>query len=238
MWKSIIESACLLKKFMRELVISMKIRPTITLVASAIMIMSCSEPSASQQQKNVATLPLLTPPEHVEAIDWSVFAPIGNPKAIYLGEVTPMLAEVGADLCRVYTNGAEKIIGNAPPNAGPALGGRKLTVKVQGRECFNFFFAHAPSRIVYRVPEGVRRFTAIGTKLEAIHESEGTWSYIVKINDQKAFESPWLVHSKQGFWLIDVPIPAGAKTIQLIIHEGNNNFCDNAIWAWPYFHKE
>ncbi len=215
----------------------MKIRPMIILGLLATVIISCGEPSASQQ-KNAAPVVVQRPPETVEVIDWSRFSPIENPNAIYLGDLTPMLAEVGADLCRVFTNGSEKIIGNAPPNVGPALGGRKLTVKVQGRDCLNFFFAHAPSRIVYKIPEGVKRFTAIGTKLEAIHESEGTWAYIVKINDQKVFESPWLVHSKQGFWLIDVPIPAGSKTIQLIIHEGNNNFCDNAIWAWPYFHKE
>ncbi|MCS7063025.1 MAG: NPCBM/NEW2 domain-containing protein [Methylacidiphilales bacterium] len=223
---------------MRKCVKFISARPVLIAALIGLGLISCGEPSSSQQKKQ-ATTPIVVagPPPEGTPIDWSVFAPIGNPDAIYAGDVTPMLAEVGADFCRVFTNGAERIIGNAPPNPPPALGGRRIIIKVQGRECQSFFFTHAPSRIVYKVPEGVKRFTAIGTMPEEIHESEGTWSYIVKINDQKVFETPWLVHAKQKYWLIDVPIPSHAKTIQLIVHEGNNKFCDNAVWAWPYFHK-
>jgi hypothetical protein len=224
---------------MRKIVIFMKVRPVIILVLLATVIMSCSEPSSSQQ-KGATPVVVQGPPPDGTQIDWSVFAPLENPNAIFIGDVTPMLAEVGADLCRVYNNGNEKIIGNAPPNPGPAFGGRKPSVNVQGRQCHKFIFAHAPSRIVYKVPDGVKRFTAVGTRMDKNidWEAEGTWAYIVKINDQKVYETPWLVKAKEDFWLIDVPIPPNSKTIQLIVDQGNNRYCDSAVWAWPYFHKE
>ena len=102
----------------------------------------------------------------------------------------------------------------------------------------DYFFAHASSRIVFDIPEGVKSFNAWGVRP---HGDEavvvGSWCYIIKIDGKEAFHSRALSEYKNSEVPINVQIPTGAKVIELIVDNMHNGFCDHSIWAVPVFRK-
>jgi serine/threonine protein kinase len=75
------------------------------------------------------------------------------------------------------------------------------------RPCDEFLFAHAPSSIVYDVPDGFGRFTAIGYNVRSRHVS-----FEVLAEGKQVYKSP-----QTGVVAIDVKLPAGTSAIQLKI---------------------
>ena len=86
--------------------------------------------------------------------------------------------------------------------------------------------------------EETRKITAVGTKLvKNVGFVLATWKYVVIVDGKIIFESKPLNEVK-GFDLdISVPLPAGAKEIELKVDELENNTCDWAVWAYPKFLK-
>ena len=117
---------------------------------------------------------------------------------------------------------------------GKNVNDRKVVLK--GKEIEDYLFAHAPSRIVYDIPQGVTSFSAWGVKTQGDDKVvAGTWLYIVKIDGKEVFRSKSILSYDFFEVPVNVSIPAGSKTIELIIDDLRNNFCDHSIWAKPVF---
>ena len=111
-------------------------------------------------------------------------------------------------------------------------------VFVNGKVCKQYLFAHAPSSLVYEIPARSKTFLATGVKLDknAAHVA-GTWKYLVVIDGKTVYDSKPLNEVK-GFELeMSVPIPAGAKEIELKVDPLGDYTSDWATWAYPRFQK-
>ncbi|NLS94996.1 MAG: hypothetical protein GXX96_22800 [Planctomycetaceae bacterium] len=115
----------------------------------------------------------------------------------------------------------------APRNAGHTV--LKPLYPVGGR-CREFLYAHPPSRVVYRVPAGAKRFSAIGYCVDS-----KTVRFRVAVNGKEVFRS-----GLAGIELVQVPLPRQAETIELWIDPTNNmgiSFNDQAFWCFPRFYR-
>jgi hypothetical protein len=95
------------------------------------------------------------------------------------------------------------------------------------RPCDEFLFAHAPSSIVYDVPDGFGRFTAIGYNVRSRHVS-----FEVLAEGKQVYKSP-----QTGVVAIDVKLPAGTSAIQLKIHDLGDYRDDQSMWCYPRLHR-
>lgn len=111
-----------------------------------------------------------------------------------------------------------------------------VQVNVKGKDCKQYLYAHAPSTVVYEVPPGSRFFSAVGAKLDRNAANvTGTWKYIVMVDGKNVYESKSLSDYK-GFEVdISVPLPPGAREIQLKVDPLSDYISDWAIWAYPKF---
>lgn len=155
---------------------------------------------------------------------------------VFLGDLKPLKATVGW--------GAFKAIkdGDCGLRDGDATG-RFL---VDGKPAQKGIFTHADSEIVFAVPRGVTKFTAIGTmpnyqrnsrNVNGFEVLDGSWNYIVIIDGIQVFESEPLCAYLKKQIPIEVEIPENAKYLTLktlMLGDGN---CDHSIWAEPYFIK-
>jgi len=110
-------------------------------------------------------------------------------------------------------------------------------VLLEGEEIQHYLFAHAPSSIMYKIPEGVTSFNAWGIKTEGDGNVVGSWIYSVVIDGNEVFRSKPLVTYENCVVPINVEIPFGAKIIQLKIDDMSNAFADHSIWAFPTFNR-
>ncbi|HLY10541.1 MAG TPA: NPCBM/NEW2 domain-containing protein [Planctomycetota bacterium] len=135
---------------------------------------------------------------------------------IDLTTLTPKKATVGYFVLGVNTN-----VKNIP-------------FLVQGKECRQYLFAHAPSSLVYDLPPRCKTFTATGTKLDKSEPSvAGTWKYLVIVDGKTLFESKPLIEVKGVELEISVTLPAGARELELKIDEMGENASDWSVWAYP-----
>jgi hypothetical protein len=113
----------------------------------------------------------------------------------------------------------------------------KNKVYLHEKQISDYLFAHASSRVVYDIPEGFRSFNAWGVRPKSNKVVAGSWIYIVKMDGDEVFRSGPL-SSYDSFELpINVPIPAGTKTIELITDNMTNGYADHSIWAKPVFKR-
>ena len=107
-------------------------------------------------------------------------------------------------------------------------------VNVKGKDCKQYLWAHAPSTLIYDIPPGSRTFTAVGARLDKNNAGiQGTWKYFVIVDGKKLFESKVLTDYKGMEVDISVPLPPGAKELQLKVDPLSDFLTDWAIWANP-----
>ena len=109
-------------------------------------------------------------------------------------------------------------------------------VVVNGERCNQWLGAHAPSRVVYAIPFGVKTFSAVGVRPDN-QSIPGSWRYMVRIDGNQVFRSKPLNEYRDFQVPIEVAVPMGAKTIELIVDELENFRNDHAVWALPVFKK-
>lgn len=95
------------------------------------------------------------------------------------------------------------------------------------KPCDEFLFAHAPSSVVFDVPEGFNRFTAIGYCVRSYHVS-----FEVLAEGKRIYKSP-----AAGVVSIDVNLPAGTSAIQLKVHDLGDINDDQSMWCYPRLHR-
>lgn len=100
---------------------------------------------------------------------------------------------------------------------------------VSGR-CREFLYAQPPSRVVYRVPAGAKRFSAVGYCV-----SSKTVRFRVAVNGKEAYTSGPL-----GIERIQVSLSRQAKTIELwtdTLPDSRVSSADISFWCFPRFTK-
>jgi hypothetical protein len=101
--------------------------------------------------------------------------------------------------------------------------------QVEGNRLTRFLWACARSRIEYLVPEGARQFRAIGIVNAATQDGV---RFVVKVDRQIVFVSPLL--KVMGEQLpIQVDLPDGAETLELIVEPQKSNVFDHTYWVNP-----
>ena len=136
--------------------------------------------------------------------------------SLFLGDLATIECQVGWGTLRVNEGGE---------------------VQILGERCERFISPHPPSRVVYGIPEAFTRFTAIGTRFNAREAAHGTWRYEVRIDDQQVFQSKALHDEPDGI-PIELPLPEGAKRLEIRIDDYGDAYYDWAVLAQPLFHRQ
>ena len=108
--------------------------------------------------------------------------------------------------------------------------------------------AHADSEVIFAIPTGVTKFTAVGTgpnfkakraskNVNGLDMLDGSWTYEVLIDGVQVYESEPLCAYVKKEAPIQVDIPANARYMTLKTHMLGNSHSDWSIWADPYFIK-
>ena len=155
---------------------------------------------------------------------------------IFLGDLKPMKAKVGFGSYGVITNG----------NCGVDTAGAKGVFLANGKPAQKGIFTHCDSEVIFAIPSGVRKFTAVGAmpnykrpskNIDGTEVLDGSWSYEVLIDGVQVYESEPLCAYVKKEVPIQVDIPENAQHITLKTHILGNGNCDHCIWAEPYFIK-
>lgn len=90
---------------------------------------------------------------------------------------------------------------------------------------------HANSDIVYKIPEGAKRFVAIVGGDEEVEEAGGYASmlFYVYADNQLLDASPLI--GKGHYWNFNVALPAGAKELRLSLRDNGNKNYDHGDWV-------
>ncbi len=108
-------------------------------------------------------------------------------------------------------------------------------VYLHGEPINDYIFAHAPSQVVYAIPDGARMFMAWGVKPDYSSNITGSWRYIVLIDGKRVYRSRPLNSYAGREVQISVGIPPGSKTIELWVDPMGDNHWDHSVWALPRF---
>ena len=93
--------------------------------------------------------------------------------------------------------------------------------------CDEFCFAHANSSVIFPVPEGMTRFTAIGYCI--LSQSV---QFKVLADTRLIYQSP-----QAGIIPISVKLPPGTKQLELQVDSLGDNGDDWSLWCYPRLHK-
>ena len=156
-------------------------------------------------------------------LEWKVFPSKAQPAPqtlteIKLGDLIPIAAKVGYGKFRVnaYDGNEEK---------------RGARILVNGVVCENYLFAHANSEVSYAVPAGFTRFSASGVAPSL--NTKPSWTYQVLGDGKPLFKGELLNTYPDREVKIDVELPAGTRTLTLIVDAAGSSTYDHAIWAEP-----
>lgn len=94
--------------------------------------------------------------------------------------------------------------------------------------CDEYLFGVATSSVIYEIPVGMTRFSAIGYNVRSNHVKFEVWS-----DARKLYESP-----VAGIVPIQVKLPPGTKRIELKVDELGTSFHDYSMWCYPRLHKK
>lgn len=94
-----------------------------------------------------------------------------------------------------------------------------------GTACRDYLEDHALSNAEYEVPSGANRLRFVGYA-----KNNETLSFVVLIDGKRVHATPG-----GGIRKVDIPIPAGAKTVSLNIEAPKGNLDGRAVWCFPRF---
>lgn len=108
-------------------------------------------------------------------------------------------------------------------------------VMINGRECGRYLYAHAPSSLIYDIPEGAIGFRAVGARPAGTFRADiGQWRLAVCVDDCEVLLSRG-IQEEGGHIDIEIPIPKGSRLLELRADPLGKSEHDGAIWANPEF---
>ena len=144
-----------------------------------------------------------------------------RPSGLFLGDLSPIKARVG--------------FGDYTVNAYPEPQNAKILV--DGKPCAYFIFAHTNSDVTYKIPDGMKSFTATGIRPSGNPWIAGTFSFEVIVDGKSVFKSQSLNSYPNYQVPISITLPPDAQILELKTDNLGNGFADHSIWAYPFFHK-
>ncbi len=138
-------------------------------------------------------------------------------KTVYLSDFKPASATVGW-----ATLGMNRMPREMAPSG---------KCRCRGREFTRYICAHAPSRVVYRLPEGARRFTAL-VGLSDTSGGHGSVAFVVVGDGRTLFKSAVLTGTSKPV-PVDVDV-TGIKQLELVCdQDGGGQGWDHSVWFEP-----
>jgi hypothetical protein len=172
-------------------------------------------------------------PQSAGIYSWKVFAadPATVPDAknrehpdLFLGDLSPLHAQVGSEAYRLNSLTASAIRNNV------VIMGNRMP-------CSQFLWAHADSRLDFGIPASYTRFTAFGVGYADPRTGEPVgltdWNYTVLVDGRVVEKSNVLTTYKDKQFAVDVTFPAGSKVLTLLSANNGNGYGDHAHWAYP-----
>lgn len=146
-----------------------------------------------------------------------VFQTLRTGRFLSLIDLTPRAVQVGAGDFMINHNGG------------------KYPVIVDKEECTKYLYAHAPSSLIYDIPEGAIGFRAVGVRPAGGFRADiGQWRLAVTVDDCEVYLSRDIKEMK-GQIEVAIPLPKGAKQIELRADPLEKHDWDHCIWAYPEF---
>ena len=68
-------------------------------------------------------------------------------------------------------------------------------------------------------------------------KKSGTWIYVIKVDGKELFRSPEVDGSHKRDVTMDVNIPAGSNTLELMVDNRGNDWKPQTVWAVPMLWK-
>lgn len=94
-----------------------------------------------------------------------------------------------------------------------------------GKECTDYIFAHAPSRITYAIPPKAKYFTAVAYCVMSSHVN-----FVVKVDGKELFS-----RARRPITPVVVELPAGGKVLELECDDLGGLARDHSSWCYPAF---
>jgi len=111
-------------------------------------------------------------------------------------------------------------------------------VLLRGATCKRFVFQQAASSAIFDIPENAAYFRAVGVCARGLNREQNpslSWRYLVYVDGDEAYVSEPLSQVQGGELKLNVPIPPGAKRIELRVDPMGSNVADWCVWAEPEF---
>jgi len=102
---------------------------------------------------------------------------------------------------------------------------------IDGRKVSRYFLAHAPSRVLFELPEPFARFRAKGY----LGHERGNVRFVVKADGAVLYSSDAL--SEPGSVDINVTFPSSPKILELVVDPLGPNTADHSFWLEPVLEK-
>ena len=150
------------------------------------------------------------------------------------GKPAPAHTSGGVSLLDLKPESSEVGDGEVKLGGFAYLGGR---VVLNGEPCEKWIGASAPSRFVYKLPLGIKGFSATGVCTGSNSKKGGAWVYVIKVDGKELHRSPEVDGSNVRVVAMDVNIPVGSKTLELIVDNRGNDWKPPSVWALPMLWK-
>lgn len=153
-------------------------------------------------------------------------APTYAVKPLYLGEIEPSEVKLGYGKYSVgvFTFSSEDFTDNIHQGD---------PIVLHGVEYPHGIFAHAPSRLVYRLPERYKTLSVTLGMVDWINCGNGVF-FSVLVDDIEAYAS-YAVYPDSAPTRVDIPIKMGTL-LTLLVADRGDYACDWAIWGDPLLH--
>jgi len=98
---------------------------------------------------------------------------------------------------------------------------------IGGKECTDYVYAHAPSRLKYAIPANAKMFTAM-----AYCAHSANVKFIVRVDDEELFTV-----ENHAMAPVVVELPAGGKVLELECDPLDRSWNDDSCWCFPAFRE-
>ena len=101
--------------------------------------------------------------------------------------------------------------------------------KISGEEHKHSYFAHAPSKLEYKIPQGVSKLTGFGSCPAPTKWNGDGVKFIVKIDDKEVYKSS-TIKSPRKLARFDLDLPLKAEKVSFIVDKKDHDTADHSFW--------
>lgn len=101
--------------------------------------------------------------------------------------------------------------------------------KISGKKHKHSYFAHAPSRLEYKIPANVSKLSGFGCCPVPTKWNGDGVRFIVKIDNKEVYKSP-TIKSPRKLARFDLEIPLKSEKVSFVVDQKDNDTSDHSYW--------